>query len=87
MQLKAIKCKNNTILENGRQPQVIEKWKQPQKKMQPKTIKSKDNGCGTAPGNLVSYYLRKCFRFTVDMFKKAKLGKARPRLFSGKPLS
>ena len=23
MQLKAIKCKNNTILENGRQPQFI----------------------------------------------------------------
>ena len=22
--------------------------------MQPKTIKSKDNGCGTAPGNLVT---------------------------------
>jgi hypothetical protein len=25
----------------------------PQKKMQPKTITSKNNGCGTAPGNLV----------------------------------
>jgi hypothetical protein len=25
--------------------------------MQPTTIKSKDNGCGTAPGNLVSFFL------------------------------
>ena len=25
--------------------------------MQPTTIKSKDNGCGTAPGNLVCDYL------------------------------
>ena len=25
--------------------------------MQPTTIKSKDNGCGTAPGNLVLYIL------------------------------
>ena len=28
-----------------------ERWP---KKMQPKTINSKNNGCGTAPGNLVS---------------------------------
>ena len=32
---------------NGRQPQTI---------MQPKTIKSKNIGCGTAPGNLVVHY-------------------------------
>ena len=25
--------------------------------MQPTTIKSKDNGCGTAPGNLVYIYM------------------------------
>ena len=25
--------------------------------MQPKTIKSKNNGCGNAPGNLVNYNL------------------------------
>ena len=33
------------------------KGRRPQKKMQPKTIKSKNNGCGTASGNLVSYIL------------------------------
>ena len=26
------------------------------KKMEPQTIKSKNNGCGTAPGNLVRYF-------------------------------
>ena len=31
----------------------LENVRRPQKKMQPKTIKSKNNGCGTAPGNLV----------------------------------
>ena len=29
--------------------------------MQPKTIKSKNNDCGTAPGNLVCYYLTTCY--------------------------
>ena len=28
-----------------------------QKIMQPKTIKSKNNGCGTAPGNLVIHHI------------------------------
>ena len=66
MQLKAIKCKNNTILENGRQSQFILKEEDDlmflkmettsKKIMQPSTIKSKDNGCGTAPGNLVFIY-------------------------------
>jgi hypothetical protein len=28
--------------------------------MQPKTNKSKDNGCGTAPGNLVTFKLTLC---------------------------
>jgi hypothetical protein len=63
MQPKTIKCKNKTIFENGRRPQFFEKGRRPQffgkcktskKIMQPKTIKSKNNGCGTAPGNLVS---------------------------------
>ena len=30
--------------------------------MQPTTIKSKDNGCGTAPGNLVSLH---CFTYYI----------------------
>ena len=29
--------------------------------MQPKTINSKNNDCGTAPGNLVYIYMRNCF--------------------------
>ena len=63
MQPKIIKSQNDNIFENGRWPQFFENGRQPQffvngrrpqqKIMQPKTIKSKDNGCGTAPGNLV----------------------------------
>jgi hypothetical protein len=42
---------NNNIDENGRQPQVNFKWKTTSKKIIfPKTIKSKNNGVGTAPG-------------------------------------
>jgi hypothetical protein len=37
----------------GRRSQFFENGKQPQKKIQPKTIESKTKGCGTAPGNLV----------------------------------
>ena len=32
---------------------LFENRRRPQRKIQPKTIKSKNNGCGTAPGNLV----------------------------------
>ena len=46
MQPKRIKSKNNDIFENGRRPQF-------KKGMQSKTIESKNNGCGKAPGNLV----------------------------------
>ena len=42
----------NKIL-NGRRPQFFQKEDDLKKIMQPKTIKSKNNGCGTAPGNLV----------------------------------
>ena len=42
------------LFEKGRRPNFFENRRRPQKKiMQPKTIKSKNNGCGTAPGNLV----------------------------------
>ena len=34
----------------------FDKGRRPQKTMQPKTSKSKNNGCGTAPGNLVYMY-------------------------------
>ena len=33
---------------------VYNKWRGHTKILQPKTIKSKSNGCGTAPGNLVN---------------------------------
>ena len=36
-------------------PNFWDRGRRPQKIMQPKTIKSKKNGCGTAPGNLVLY--------------------------------
>jgi hypothetical protein len=38
------------FFENGKRPKTI---------MQPKTIKSKNNGCGTALGNLVIYIIGK----------------------------
>ena len=41
------------LFEKGRRHNFFENGRRPQKKMQPKTIKSKNNGCGTAPGNLV----------------------------------
>ena len=45
------------LFEKGRRPNFFEKSKTTSKKiMQPKTIKSKNNGCGTAPGNLVTEY-------------------------------
>jgi hypothetical protein len=45
--------KNNSIFENGRQPQsLFEKGKRPQINCNRKQLKV--NGCGTAPGNLVS---------------------------------
>ena len=40
--------------EKGRRPQFLGKCKTTSKKIiQQKTIKSKNNGCGTAPSNLV----------------------------------
>ena len=45
------------LFENGRRHNFIENGRRPQKKIQPKTIKNKNNGCGTTPGNLVYYYL------------------------------
>ena len=33
--------------------------------MQPKTIKSKNNGCGTAPGNLVVYLIMTVLSFGI----------------------
>jgi hypothetical protein len=54
--------KNNTILkkeddlnlfERGRKLDVLKNENNLKKIMQPETIKSKDNGCGTAPCNLV----------------------------------
>ena len=45
------------FFEKGRRPQFFGKCKTTSKKiMQPKTIKSKNNGCGTAPGNLVHQF-------------------------------
>ena len=49
---------NLNLFVKGRPPNFFENRRGPQKKiMQPKTIKSKNNGCGTAPGNLVIYFL------------------------------
>ena len=47
------------LFEKGRRPNFFWKSKTTSKKiMQPQTIKTKNNGCGTAPGNLVlRYYL------------------------------
>ena len=44
---------NLNLFEKGRRPNFFENRRRLQKKMQQKTIKSKNNGCGTAPGNLV----------------------------------
>ena len=48
MQPNRIKSENIFFL-NGRGPQ--------KQLMQPKTIENGNNGCGTAPGNLVMYIL------------------------------
>ena len=46
------------LFEKGRRPNFFENRRRPQqKKIQPKTIKSKNNGCGTAPGNLVCNFI------------------------------
>jgi hypothetical protein len=55
--------RNDNIFENGRQPKLFLNKEDDlnflkieddiKKIMQPKTIKSKNNGCCTAPGNLV----------------------------------
>ena len=47
---------NLNLFEKGRRHNFFENGRQPQKKMQPKTTKSKNNGCGTDPGNLVEEY-------------------------------
>ena len=44
---------NLNLFERGTQLNVFKNENDLKKKMQPKTIKSKNNGCGTAPGNLV----------------------------------
>ena len=41
------------LFEKGRRPNFLKIEDDLKKKMQPKKIKSKNNGCGTAPGNLV----------------------------------
>ena len=54
MQPKTIKSEDNNIFENGRRPQSFIKWKTTSTKiMQSQIIRSKNNDCGTAPGNLV----------------------------------
>ena len=48
---------NLNFFEKGRRPQFLRKCKTTSKKIiQPKTIKSQNNGCGTAPSNLVNIY-------------------------------
>jgi hypothetical protein len=43
--------------------------------MQPKTIETKNNGCGTAPGNLVSsIYLITNIRFDDDLVFTKNIG-------------
>ena len=66
MQPKLLKVKTIIFLkmeddlnffEKGRRPQFFLNGRRPQKNNQPKTIKSKNNSCGTAPGNLLLPYL------------------------------
>jgi hypothetical protein len=59
MQPKTVKNKNNDIFENGRQPQFFLSGRRPPKKLK---IKSKNNGCGTAPGNLVCFNISYRYR-------------------------
>ena len=51
--------KMTSIFGNGRQPKNI---------MQPKTMKSKNNGCGTAPGNLVLIFIQNLSLITLNNF-------------------
>ena len=44
---------NPNLFERGRRLNVFKMGTTSKKIMQPKTSKSKNNGCGTAPGNLV----------------------------------
>ena len=44
------------LFERGRRLNIFKNETNLKKIMQPKTIKSKDNGCGTAPGNLVHIF-------------------------------
>ena len=44
---------NLICYENGSQPHFLKMEDNLKRIMQPKTIESKTNGCGTAPGNLV----------------------------------
>ena len=46
------------LFERGRKLDVLKNENNLKKIMQPETVKSKDNGCGTAPGNLVFIILR-----------------------------
>jgi hypothetical protein len=56
--VKTMVWKTTSIFfENGRRPQKI---------MQPKTIKSKNNGCGTAPGNLVISFIVSNVQFILE---------------------
>ena len=62
---KINKSKNNNIFENRKQTNFFKKEDDPKKIMQPKSIKSKNNGCGTAPGNLVNYILTDSYTLRI----------------------
>ena len=54
MHPKTNQSKNKNIFENGRRPKFfLEKEDDLKKNKATKNNKSKNNGCGTAPGNLV----------------------------------
>ena len=55
---------NLNLFERGRRLYVFKNENNLKKIMQPKTIKSKDNSCGTAPGNLV-YKLYSTFQRVI----------------------
>ena len=76
MQPKTIKSKNNNIFKmeddinffKGRRPHFFFKWMTTFKNiMQLKTIKSKNNDCGTAPGNLVSSFIKRYSHILVNI--------------------
>jgi hypothetical protein len=50
---------NLNFFENGSQPKKI---------MQPKTIKSKNNGCGTAPGNLFYSFMQNSVKICIILW-------------------